>query len=122
MLVGELTVPADSTGVVDISLDTIVSAPGLVQGSVRIAFEELQAEVHATLTARVQDLAVRFSSDAINFGQVALGGSCSKPLYIQNLVGLPLTVKAQIQSPSQEKVFQVQPDSISLAPYGKVSH
>lgn len=95
VLVAQLTVPSQSTGIVDISLDSAVG-PGVLQGSVSIAFEGLQPPlptVSATLTARVQELAVKFSSSSVDFGKVALQEKCTRRVTVCNLTGVSIALK-----------------------------
>ena len=119
VLVTRLSVAAESTGVIDISLDSAVS-PGAVHGTVRVSLEELQTDVDAALSARVQDLAVYFSHSSVDFHQVALGSTRIKTVTVRNTIGVPVTLKAQVQNGSHLGVFHVQPTSIQLPPYERV--
>ena len=113
-------IPSRSTGPVDISLDSAVS-PGVLQGSVSIAFEGLQAAVNATLTARVQELAVRFSSSSVDFGKVALETERTRKVTVCNLTGVSTALKGQVRHDAHSGVFTVEPAAVSLPPHDEVS-
>ena len=119
VLVTRLTVAPQSTGIVDITLDSAVS-PGALHGSVNIAFEGLQAEVKASLTAQLQDLAVKFDRNLLEFGKVALETERTRKVAVCNLTGVPITLKAQVQNSSHPAVFNVEPALVVLPPYDEV--
>lgn len=123
VLVTQLTIPSQSTGTVDISLDSAVS-PGVLQGCVSIAFEGLQPAlptVNATLRARVQELAVKFSSSSVDFGKVALQTERTRSVTVCNLTGVSIALKGQVQHDAQLGVFTVGPAAVTLPPYDEVS-
>ncbi len=120
VLVAQLTIPSQSTGIEDISLDSAVS-PGVLQGSVSVAFEGLQAAVNATLTARVQELAVKFSSSSVDFGKVALETERTRKVTVCNLTGVSIALKGQVQHNAHSGMFTVERTAVTLPPYDEVS-
>jgi len=85
-----------------------------------ITIEGIAAKVTASLKANIQDLLVQLDQEEVRFGLVSQGFGQSIAVALQSRVGVPLLVKAQVQSASVPNLFTVSSESLILGPYQQV--
>ena len=119
----QLAIPAHRSSLVDVTFNTstgLSTGLGIRTASACITVDGIATVATANLEAHVQDLLIRLDQDEVNFGFVSERFGHSMAVALQSRVGVPLLIKAQVQSASIPNLFTLSSDAFMLSPYQQV--